>query len=152
MHEHFMRLALQEAQRALHEDEVPIGAVIVCQNRLIGSAHNQREQLKDPTAHAEIIAITQAATAIGDWRLEHCTLYATLEPCAMCSGAILQARIPMVVYGATDPKAGAVDSLMCLLSDSRMNHRCQVIPGILAQPCGEILTEFFQRQRDLGKK
>lgn len=151
-HDHYMRQALAEAQAALDEDEVPVGAVIVQGERVIASAHNQREQLADPTAHAEMIAITQAAQAMGDWRLEGCTLYVTLEPCIMCSGAILQARIPTVVYGATDPKAGAVQTLFHLLSDKRLNHRCQVVPGILAQPCGELLTRFFQDQRRLGKK
>src|SRR3989304_1430197 len=115
MHEQFMQLALEEAQQALREEEVPIGAVIVQDERVIAAAHNQREQLHDPTAHAEMIAITQAAEAVGDWRLERCTMYVTLEPCPMCAGAILQARIPLVVYGATDPKAGAVTSLYHLL-------------------------------------
>jgi tRNA(adenine34) deaminase len=151
-HEHYMKLALQQAERALAEDEVPIGCVIVHGERVIGSAYNQRETLSDPTAHAEVIAITQAAAALEDWRLEGCTLYVTLEPCIMCSGAIVLARIPTVVYGATDPKAGAVQSLYHLLNDDRLNHRCQVIPGILAQPCGELLTRFFQEQRRLGKK
>ncbi len=152
LHNHYMRLALNEARQALLEEEVPIGAVIVRGEQVIASAHNQREQLKDPTAHAEMIAITQAAAAVGGWRLEECTLYVTLEPCIMCSGAILQARIPLVVFGATDPKAGAVDSLFHLLSDPRLNHRCQVIPGVMAAECGEILTGFFQAQRRLGKK
>ncbi len=152
IHNHYMRQALGEAKQALLEEEVPIGAIIVRGEQVIASAHNQREQLKDPTAHAEMIAITQAATAVGGWRLEECTLYVTLEPCIMCSGAILQARIPLVVFGATDPKAGAVDSLFHLLSDPRLNHRCQVIPGVLAAECGEILTKFFQAQRALGKK
>lgn len=151
-HEHYMRLALEQARAALDEDEVPIGAVIVQGERVIAAAHNQREQLSDPTAHAEIIAITQAAAALSDWRLEGCTLYVTLEPCIMCSGAILQARIPVVVYGATDPKAGAVHSLFHLLADNRLNHRSQVVPGVLAGECGEILSRFFQEQRRLGKK
>lgn len=151
-HERFMRMALAEAQQALAEEEVPVGAVIVRGSRVIASAHNQRETLKDPTAHAEMIAITQAAESLGDWRLEGCTLYVTLEPCIMCSGAILQARVPIVVYGATDPKAGAVNTLFHLLNDNRLNHRSQVVPGVLAQPCGEILTRFFQAQRKLGKK
>src|SRR5215210_4741973 len=115
LHNHYMRQALGEAKQALLEEEVPIGAVIVRGEQVIASAHNQREQLKDPTAHAEMIAITQAATAVGGWRLEGCTLYVTLEPCPMCAGAILQARIPRVVYGAADPKAGAVRSLYRLL-------------------------------------
>ena len=152
IHNHYMRQALGEARQALLEEEVPIGAIIVRGEQVIASAHNQREQLKDPTAHAEMIAITQAAAAVGGWRLEECTLYVTLEPCIMCSGAILQARIPLVVFGATDPKAGAVDSLFHLLSDPRLNHRCQVIPGVMAAECGEILTKFFQAQRRLGKK
>ena len=139
--EHFMRLALREAERALAENEVPVGAVITCGDRIIAAAHNQREQLKDPTAHAEMIAITQAANALEDWRLEECTLYVTLEPCIMCSGAILQARVPRIVYGATDPKAGAVQTLYSLLSDNRLNHRCEILGGVLAQPCGEILTQ-----------
>jgi tRNA(adenine34) deaminase len=151
-HDHYMRLALAEAEAALDEDEVPVGALIVQGERVIATAHNQREQLGDPTAHAEMIAITQAASALDDWRLEGCTLYVTLEPCIMCCGAILQARIPTVVYGATDPKAGAAQSLFHLLSDNRLNHRCQVVPGILAEPCGEILSRFFQSQRRLGKK
>jgi tRNA(adenine34) deaminase len=147
-----MRLAIAEAEAALAEDEVPVGAVIVHSGRVIGSAHNQREMLKDPTAHAEMIAITQAASNLGDWRLEGCTLYVTLEPCIMCCGAILQARVPTVVYGATDPKAGAAGTLFHLLSDARLNHRCQVVPGVLAGPSGELLTRFFQAQRRLGKK
>jgi tRNA(adenine34) deaminase len=151
-YDHYMRLALAEAEQALAENEVPVGAVIVQGERVIAAAHNQREMLKDPTAHAEMIAITQAASHVGDWRLEGCTLYVSLEPCIMCSGAILQARIPIVVYGATDPKAGAVQSLFHLLSDNRLNHRCQVVPGVLAAECGEILSRFFQEQRRLGKK
>ncbi|MBX9787304.1 MAG: tRNA adenosine(34) deaminase TadA [Pirellulales bacterium] len=147
-----MRLALAEAEQALAEGEVPIGAVIVHGDRVIASAHNQREQLKDPTAHAEMIAITQAAGALGDWRLADCTLYVTLEPCPMCAGAIVQARVPLVVYGATDSKAGAVQSLYQLLGDPRMNHRAQVVPGVLGEQCGYLLTRFFQEQRKLGKK
>lgn len=147
-----MRLALAEAQQAFEEEEVPVGAIIVRGEQVIAAAHNQREQLKDPTAHAEMIAITQAATALANWRLEECTLYVTLEPCIMCSGAILQARIPVVVYGANDPKAGAVGSLYQLLGDSRLNHRCQVVPNVQTMECGEILTRFFQAQRKLGKK
>lgn len=130
-----MQTALQEAQAAMEEDEVPIGAAIVHDDRIIARAHNQREQLRDPTAHAEMIAITQAAAALGSWRLEDCTLYVTLEPCSMCAGAIVQARIPLVVYGATDPKAGAVQSLYRLLNDPRLNHRAEVVPGVLADAC-----------------
>lgn len=147
-----MRLAYQEAEAALAEDEVPVGAVIVYAGRVIASAHNQREQLRDPTAHAEMIAITQAAESMGTWRLEDCALYVTLEPCPMCAGAMVQARIPLVVYGAPDPKAGAVQSLYQLLTDPRLNHRCQVVSHVLADQCGQILSRFFQQQRRLGKK
>ncbi len=147
-----MRIALAEAEAALGESEVPVGAVIVQHDRVIASAHNQREQLRDPTAHAEMIAITQAAGALGSWRLEDCTLYVTLEPCPMCAGAILQARIPVVVYGAPDPKGGAVHTLYQLLSDPRLNHRPQIVPGVLQEQGGQILTRFFQAQRALGKK
>ncbi len=152
VHEHFMNLALKEAERAFSQDEVPVGAVIVDDGRLIGAAHNQRELLHDPTAHAEMIAITQAAEALGSWRLDGSTLYVTLEPCPMCAGAILQARIPMVVYGATDPKAGAVHTLYRLLDDARLNHHTAAVSGVLAEPCGEILSRFFRKQRELGKK
>ena len=152
MHEIYMRMALEQAQAAREQEEVPIGAVIVHSGRVIAAAYNQREQLHDPTAHAEMIAITQAAEALQSWRLDGCALYVTLEPCPMCAGAIVQARIPLVVYGATDPKAGAVHTLYHLLDDERLNHRAQVIPGILAEPCGRILTEFFQIQRRMGKK
>jgi tRNA(adenine34) deaminase len=152
MHEHFMRLALEQAEEAFREDEVPIGAVVVHDGRVIASAHNQREQLHDPTAHAEMIAITQAAESLHSWRLEGCTLYVTLEPCPMCAGAILQARIPTLVYGAADPKAGAVRTLFRLLDDPRLNHRCRIEADVLAEPCAEILGRFFQAQRRLGKK
>jgi tRNA(adenine34) deaminase len=145
-------MALEEARAAFDEDEVPIGAVIVHGERIIARAHNQREQLHDPTAHAEMIAITQAAAALGSWRLEACALYVTLEPCPMCAGAIVQARIPLVVYGAADPKAGAVHSLYRLLDDPRLNHRAEAVPGVLGEACGEILSRFFQEQRRLGKK
>ena len=152
MHDHFMQQALREAEQAFREDEVPVGAVIVHNDRIVGAAHNQREQLRDPTAHAEMIAITQAAESLRSWRLDGCTMYVTLEPCPMCAGAILLARIPLLVYGATDPKAGAVDSLFLLLNDPRLNHRVQVIPQVLAVQCGEILSRFFQGKRQLGKK
>jgi tRNA(adenine34) deaminase len=152
MHEYFMRLAIDEAELAIQEKEVPIGAVIVYQDQVIARAHNQREQLHDPTAHAEMIAITQAAESRRSWRLDDCTLYVTLEPCPMCAGAILQARIPTVVYGAADPKAGAVESLFRMLDDLRLNHRCSIVSGVLADRCGQLLTRFFQEQRRLGKK
>jgi tRNA(adenine34) deaminase len=151
-HEAWMRAALREAEQAFAEDEVPIGAVIVRGDRIIGSAHNQREQLNDPTAHAEMVAITQAAQSVGSWRLDDCVLYATLEPCPMCAGAIVQARIPVVVYGCTDPKGGACHTLYSITSDPRLNHRAQVIGGVMADQCGAVLTAFFARKRALGKK
>jgi tRNA(adenine34) deaminase len=151
-HEHFMRMALREAELAFEEGEVPVGAVIVHQGVVIAKARNQRECLRDPTAHAEMIAITQAAASLESWRLEDCILYVTLEPCPMCAGAILQARIPLVVYGADDPKAGACRSLYQLLSDSRLNHRAELVPGVLSDRCGGILTEFFAALRGMGKK
>jgi len=152
MHERFMKTALDAAEAALAEGEVPVGAVVVHQGHIIARAHNAREQLRDPTGHAEMIAITQAAASLGSWRLDGCTLYVTLEPCPMCAGAILQARIPQVVYGAADPKAGAVRTLYRLLEDPRLNHRCGIVSDVLAEPCGQILTRFFQQQRQLGKK
>jgi tRNA(adenine34) deaminase len=152
MHETYMRMALMQAEEARQQEEVPVGAVIVHGEQVVAAAYNQREQLRDPTAHAEMIAITQAAEALGDWRLEGCRLYVTLEPCPMCAGAILQARIPFVIYGATDAKAGAVNSLFHLLDDERLNHKAEVLPGVLAEPCGHILTSFFADQRRLGKK
>jgi tRNA(adenine34) deaminase len=151
-HVEHMQLALEEAQAAADEDEVPIGCVIVSRERgIIAQAHNQREMLKDPTAHAEIIAITQAAASLQSWRLENCILYVTLEPCPMCAGAIVLARLPMVVYGAVDPKAGACDTLYRITSDPRLNHRAQVVSGVLADRCGAILSEFFAAKRRMGK-
>lgn len=148
----YMARALQLADQAASEDEVPVGALIVHGGRIIGSGYNQREALMDPTAHAEMIAITQAASSLSSWRLEECTLYVTLEPCPMCAGAIVQARIPRVVYGARDPKAGAVDSLFRLLDDPRLNHRAAVTGGVLAEQCGMLLSEFFAAKRRQGKK
>jgi len=149
---HWMSAALDLARQAFEEDEVPVGAVIVHQDRIIGTGWNQREQLKDPTAHAELIAITQAAETLGCWRLEDCAIYCTLEPCPMCAGAIVQARIPIVVYGATDAKAGACHSLYQITNDPRLNHRATVLGGVLKEPCGQILQEFFQLQRSKGKR
>jgi tRNA(adenine34) deaminase len=146
-----MKLALEQAEAAAAAEEAPIGAVIVHNDRVIATARNERESLRDPTAHAEMIAITQAAAALENWRLEGCTLYVTLEPCPMCAGAIVQARIPRIVYGAVDLKAGAVRSLYRLLEDPRLNHRCEVVEGVLAEPCGRVLTNFFMRKR-LDKK
>jgi tRNA(adenine34) deaminase len=143
-----MEMALEEAQIAADEDEVPVGAVIVAPDRgVIARAHNQREILVDPTAHAEMIAITQAAQALGTWRLENCLLYVTLEPCPMCAGAIVQARLGWVIYGAADPKAGACDTLYQITSDPRLNHRARVIGGVLVQRCGDILSAFFAQKR-----
>jgi tRNA(adenine34) deaminase len=147
----FMQMALAEAAAAAVEDEVPIGAVIIHEGQVLAAAHNQREQLRDPTAHAEMIAITQAAAALNSWRLENCTLYVTLEPCPMCAGAIVQSRVKRVVYGADDPKAGAVKTLYQLLDDARFNHRAEVTRGVLAEECGRVLSEFFQQKR-LAKK
>jgi tRNA(adenine34) deaminase len=146
-HQYFMLQAIVEAQTAASEGEVPVGAVIVHNGQIIASAHNQREQLKDPTAHAEMIAITQATESFESWRLEDCTIYVTLEPCPMCAGAILQSRINTLVYGADDPKSGAVKSLYNLLNDTRLNHQCNIISGILAEKCGTILTDFFRTKR-----
>ncbi len=148
----WMHQALRQAQAAAEVDEVPVGAVIVRDGQLLAQAHNGREQLRDPTAHAEMIAITQAAAAVDDWRLERCTLYVTLEPCPMCAGAILLARIPRVVFGASDAKAGAVHSLYELLSDPRLNHRAEVVGGVLGRQCGHLLSGFFAAKRALGKK
>ena len=143
-----MEMALEEADLAASEDEVPVGAVIVSMEKgIIARAHNQREALHDPTAHAEMIAITQAANALRSWRLDNCILYVTLEPCPMCAGAIVLARLPTVVYGAADPKAGACDTLYQITSDGRLNHRAQVIRGVLADRCGQVLSDFFAGKR-----
>ncbi|MBX3438542.1 MAG: tRNA adenosine(34) deaminase TadA [Planctomycetaceae bacterium] len=151
-YEPWMSRALDLARRAFDEDEVPVGALIVHQDRLLGEGYNQREALNDPTAHAEMIAITQAAQTLGSWRLEGCTLFVTLEPCPMCAGAIVQARIPTVIYGTTDPKAGACHSLFRITDDARLNHRSTVIGGVLREDCRSLLQEFFAKQRALGKK
>ena len=151
-HDYWMRQALDEARAAFEEDEVPVGAVVVHEERVIAQAHNQRETLNDPTAHAEMIAITQAAEALGSWRLTNCTLYVTLEPCPMCAGAIVQARLPTVIFGAAAPKGGGCQSLYAITNDERLNHRSVVIGGVLEHECSTILTEFFQQQRALGKK
>ncbi len=150
--EHFMREALKLAEKAFSENEVPIGAVIVKNESIIARGYNQRETLNDPTAHAEMIAITSAASAVGDWRLNDCTLYVTLEPCVMCAGAIVLARIGRIVYGADDPKAGAVRSLYNILEDTRLNHQPAITFGLLADKSAELLREFFQIRRMTGKK
>jgi len=143
-----MRQAMQEALAAYEKDEVPVGAVIVHDGRIIARAHNQRELLKDPTAHAEMIAITQAAAALDNWRLTGATIYVTLEPCAMCAGAMVLARLDRLVYGAADPKAGACGTLYNLVQDSRLNHRLEVTPGILAEECAQTLRRFFAKRRE----
>jgi tRNA(adenine34) deaminase len=147
-----MRAALDEARAAFDAGEVPIGAVIVHDEHIIGAAGNQRESLQDPTAHAEMVAITQAAETLGSWRLLDCTLYVTLEPCPMCAGAIVQARIPTVFYGAADPKAGGCHTLFQITSDVRLNHQAVVIGGVLENEARALLQEFFAQQRRLGKK
>jgi tRNA(adenine34) deaminase len=152
-HLYHMEMALAEARLAGSEDEVPVGCVIVHRDRgLIARGHNQREQLQDPTAHAEMIALTQAASSLNSWRLEDCILYVTLEPCPMCAGAAVQARLPRIVYGVADPKAGACGSLFQIASDPRLNHRAEIVSGVLAAECGNILSDFFRKQRLLGKK
>ncbi|HPD32626.1 MAG TPA: tRNA adenosine(34) deaminase TadA [Phycisphaerae bacterium] len=147
-----MRIALAEAERALDTEDVPVGAVVVRDGRVIGRGCNQREALQDPTAHAEMIALTAAAAEVRSWRLEGCTLYVTLEPCTMCAGAIVLARIDRVVFGADDSKAGACGSVYNIIEDGRLNHRPQMTAGVLAAECGELLRTFFTSQRAKGKK
>lgn len=142
-HEYFMRQAIIEAGKAIEKDEVPVGAVIVYEGRIIARAHNQRELLNDPTAHAEMIAITQAAAYLENWRLTGTTIYVTLEPCAMCAGALVQSRVDTLVYGTVDKKAGACVSVMNLVQEPRFNHRLEVVPGILANECKSLLQKFF---------
>ncbi len=143
----FMKEAFQEAKKALEKDEPPVGAVIVKDDEIIARGHNLREALQDPTAHAEMLAIRAAAASLGRWRLSDCTIYVTLEPCAMCAGAMVLARFHRLVYGADDPKAGAVNSLMNLVSDERLNHQIEVKSGVLAQECGDLLRDFFSSRR-----
>jgi tRNA(adenine34) deaminase len=146
--EECMKIAFREAEKALESDDVPVGAVIMHEGNLIAKAHNQRELLRDPTAHAEMIAITQAASHIGSWRLDDTTMYVTLEPCAMCAGAMVLARIPRLVFGAWDPKAGAAGSVMDILRHSKLNHRVEITSGVMEGECGSILKEFFARLRN----
>jgi len=143
--------AIEEAKKAEAIGEVPIGAIIVYQDEIIARAHNLRESTQNAVTHAELMAIQEACQIIGSWRLEETTIYVTLEPCAMCAGAILQSRIPRVVYGAKDPKGGCVHSLYELLSDSRFNHECEVLEGVLAEECGELLSKFFRALRERNK-
>jgi tRNA(adenine34) deaminase len=145
--ERFMTLALREAERALGHDDVPIGAVVELGGEVIGAGHNERELRQDPTAHAEIVALQQAAAAVGSWRVLESTLYVTLEPCAMCAGAIVLARVPRVVYGAPDPKAGAAGSVLDVLAEPRLNHRPAVEGGVLAAECAALLRDFFASRR-----
>ena len=145
--EYFMRLALREAEAALEHDDVPIGAVVVRDGELIGAAHNERELRQDPTAHAEILALREASRVVDSWRVLGSVLYVTLEPCAMCAGAIVLARVPRVVYGTTDPKAGAAGSVLDVLAHPRLNHRPAVAGGLLAPECAALLTAFFGSRR-----
>jgi tRNA(adenine34) deaminase len=145
--ERWMRAAIEQAERALDHDDVPIGAVVVRDGEVIGAGHNERERRQDPTAHAEAIALRAAAAALGSWRVLDATLYVTLEPCAMCAGAIVLARVPRVVYGCTDPKAGAAGSVLDVLAEPRLNHRPRVDGGVLAPACAALLTEFFGARR-----
>ena len=149
--EYFMGLALREAHAALAENEVPIGAVVVHGRRVIARAHNQREMLRDPTAHAEMIALTQAAAFLDNWRLLETTLYVTLEPCTMCAGAIVLGRVPRLVFAAADPKAGACGTLYDIVRDPRLNHTVEVTAGVCAEECSALLQEFFLARRRAGK-
>jgi tRNA(adenine34) deaminase len=145
--EYFMRLALREAARAPEHDDVPIGAIVVRQGEVVGTGHNEREIRSDPTAHAEMIALREAARAIGSWRVLDAVMYVSLEPCAMCAGAIILARVPRVVFGATDPKAGAAGSIFNILDEPKLNHRPTVASGLLAEESGELLRAFFASRR-----
>jgi tRNA(adenine34) deaminase len=150
--EYFMRLALREATRALEHDDIPVGAVVVADGEVIGTGHNERELRADPTAHAEMIALREAARSIGSWRVLDSVLYVTLEPCAMCAGAIVLARVPRVVIGTTDPKAGAAGSVLDVLAEPRLNHRPQVTSGLLAEEAADLLRSFFaSRRRGAGR-
>ncbi|HUK56666.1 MAG TPA: tRNA adenosine(34) deaminase TadA [Nitrospiria bacterium] len=143
-----MALALEEARRAVEDGEIPIGAVVVYNGEIISRAHNLREGLQDPAAHAEILAVREAARKLGRWRLTGTTLYATLEPCAMCAGALVLARIDRLVFGADDPKAGACGSVFDLVRDPRLNHRMEVLGGVMGRECGSVLKEFFENRRE----
>jgi tRNA(adenine34) deaminase len=151
VHERFMQLALEEARKAEAMGEVPIGAVIVLDGEVIGRGYNLRETNQDPLAHAEMIAIRQAAEHLGSWRLNDCLLYVTLEPCPMCAGAIIQSRVKTVIYGTADPKAGCAGTLMNLLDEKRFNHQTEVITGVMQQECSQILTQFFRDIREKKK-
>ena len=144
----FMAAAINQADIAAENGDVPVGVVIVYENKIIAKGYNQRHQLNDPTAHAEIIALTAAAEYIGNWRLHGCTIYVTLEPCCMCAGACVLARLDRLVFGCDDPKAGACGSLYNIVQDERLNHRLEVSKGILADDCALLLQEFFQKKRN----
>ncbi len=144
----YMKLAIEEGRAALAEGEIPVGAVIVYEGKVIAKGHNEREALKDPTAHAEMIAIKKAAQELGGWRLLNTTVYVTVEPCPMCTGAIQQARIKRLVYGIKDPKGGAVESLYTILKDQRLNHQVEVRGAVMEEQCRELMQEFFQRLRE----
>ncbi len=146
--EAFMREALRQAQKAYEADEVPVGAIVVRAGRIIARAWNQVELLKDATAHAEMLALTQAEAAVGDWRLTECDLYVTKEPCAMCAGALVHTRIRRVIFGCTDPAAGAAGSVINLLQMPALNHRCDIASGVLQDECAAFLQNFFRRRRD----
>src|SRR6201997_3472725 len=146
--EYFMREALRQAQKAYAADEVPVGAVVVRDGKIIARAHNQVELLKDATAHAEMLALTQAEAAVADWRLTDCDLYVTKEPCAMCAGAVVHTRIRRVIFGCADPAAGAAGSVMNLLQIPSFNHRCEIASGVLQDECAAILQNFFRKRRD----
>ena len=146
-HEYYMRLAIAEAEKAFKRDEVPVGAIIVYENSIIAKAHNQREMLSDPTAHAEMIAITQASAYLQNWRLSNTTVYVTLEPCTMCAGALVQARAKTLVYGSKDEKYGACESTVNLVNDPRFNHRLNVVSGVLENECSSLLKQFFLAKR-----
>jgi tRNA(adenine34) deaminase len=145
--DYFMRLAMREAERALEHEDVPIGAVLVRDGEVVVAAHNERELRQDPTAHAEVLLLREAALMAGSWRVLDAVMYVTLEPCAMCAGAIVLARLPRVVFGAFDPKAGACGSVLDVLAEPRLNHRPEVQAGLLAQECGALLSEFFAARR-----
>ncbi len=142
-----MRLAIREAQAALEHDDVPVGAVVVVGGEVIGAGHNERELRQDPTAHAELLVLREASRVLGSWRVLESVLYVTLEPCAMCAGAIVLGRVPRVVYGTTDPKAGAGGSVLDVLAQPRLNHRPAVAGGLLAADCAALLTDFFGSRR-----
>ena len=148
----YMRIAIDQAKIAEENGDVPIGAVIVHKNQIIAKAYNQREQLQDPTAHAEIIALTQASAALENWHLNGCTMYVTLEPCPMCAGALVLSRMDKLVYGCDDPKTGAVKSLYNIVTDERLNHRLEVTSGVLADECAKQLQDFFQHRRGKNKE